>query len=182
MSFTSVVLPQPDSPTRPSVSPGPSEQLTRSTAWIVVVARLSTPLRWRYVLLTSLASRIVSAMSCLDRCRFRSDLAHPAGLRLGCGLARTLGPPSVWSSLRLPLGSSLSRIREGHHARLAAGGRAWPTPRAGGLSIISDPFVTPPCQRAACRSRPAGPRPLYSGPAGEHCRGGQRQQDPPRGR
>jgi hypothetical protein len=39
----SVVLPQPDSPTRPSVSPARSDRSTPSTAWTWPTRRLKTP-------------------------------------------------------------------------------------------------------------------------------------------
>ena len=45
ISLPVVVFPQPDSPTRPTVSPRRMSKLTPSTAWTFATARRSTPLR-----------------------------------------------------------------------------------------------------------------------------------------
>src|SRR5215468_9023386 len=52
-----VVLPQPDSPTRPSVSPTPMVKLTPSTAWTWPTVRRSRPLRTGKCFLRSWTAR-----------------------------------------------------------------------------------------------------------------------------
>ncbi len=77
----SVVLPQPDSPTRPSVSPAWIERSTPSTAWMAPTVRFITPARIGKCLTRPSSRRIsepVPARSWIACERRRLGGAHPA--------------------------------------------------------------------------------------------------------
>jgi hypothetical protein len=90
MERPSVVLPQPDSPTRPSVSPRRMVNETPSTAWTVPTTLPQQPPHDRELLQPLDAVRAVVRLCgrCEDRERRRSCVArrgvHAAGVR-GCG-------------------------------------------------------------------------------------------------
>ncbi len=63
MARPSVVLPEPDSPTTPSVPPALISMETPSTAFTCPTTRRSTPLRIGNQILRSSASTIVAALA-----------------------------------------------------------------------------------------------------------------------
>ena len=103
-SRPTVVLPQPDSPTRPSVSPRWMSKLTPSTAWTTATVRWRTPPR---------------TGKCLTRSRTSTSGAEPslpalrgvAGRRRGRGRHARVPTPGSSRGMRLPAASWYTQHR-----------------------------------------------------------------------